>query len=453
MFYDYIILKRVGRAAPPQLRGVLYYRGMPYKYHTARDGNDEVVDRPVHLIRFGDERLKIAYFSPLNPIKSGVSDYSEELLEYLAGFGRIELFIDDYDPSSTWLYDYFDIHSYRRIYENHGKNDHDINIYHVGNNDSHSYIYSVCLEHPGLVVLHEPILHHFVFSQTVGNNRVREYLRELDYCYKGMRSKIVKLTLEDRDENSWYEYPLADRIIDCSMGVIVHSEFAREKVLEINPLARVRRIPHHYSPPPADHMRSPELLREVLGFKDDEFVVGSLGYMTASKRIDILLKTIASIKKKGHKIKLLLVGRMMPGCEALRWIEEFGLSEDVIVTGYVDTHTFREYLYIPDIFVVLRHPSAGETSGSVIKMMGTGNPVVVSDHYAFSELPDDCCIKVPIGEDEEEELERKLIYYIENEEERRAIGARSQQYIMMNHDIQNSARSYIEFAEEVLAGS
>ena len=50
--------------------------------------------------------MRIAYFSPLNPIKSGVSDYSEELLEYLAGFGRIELFIDDYRPSSSWLYDY-----------------------------------------------------------------------------------------------------------------------------------------------------------------------------------------------------------------------------------------------------------------------------------------------------------------------------------------------------------
>jgi glycosyltransferase involved in cell wall biosynthesis len=396
--------------------------------------------------------LKIAYFSPLNPIKTGVSDYSEELLEYLAGYGRIELFIDDYRPTSSWLYDYFEIHNYRRIYDNHGKNDHDIHVYHIGNNDHHSYIYSVCLEQPGLVVLHEPILHHFVFSQTVGNNRLRDYLRELDYCYKDERSRIVKLTLEDRDESSWYDYPLVDRIVDSSIGVIVHSDFARRKIMEVNPEIKVKKIPHHYAPPPSDHMRSRELVREILGFADGDFLVGSLGYMTASKRIDTLLRAVASIKKEGHNIKLLLVGKLMPGCEATRWIEELGLERDVLVTGFVDTRTFREYLNVPDIFVVLRHPSAGETSGSVIKMMGAGTPVMVSDHYAFSELPDDCCIKVATGETEQEELTRKLVHYIENPSERLELGARSRRYILANHDIQSSARSYVEFATDVLSG-
>ncbi len=397
--------------------------------------------------------MKIAYFSPLNPIKSGVSDYSEELLEYLAGFGRIELFIDDYRPSSSWLYDYFKIHNYRRIFENHGKNDHDINIYHMGNNDHHSYVYSVCLEHPGVVVLHEPILHHFVFSQTVGNNRLREYLRELDYCYKAERSNIVKTTLEVRDEDSWYDYPLVDRIVDSSMGIIVHSEFARQKIMEVNPLAWVRKIPHHYAPPPTDHIRSPKLVREILGFSRDDFLVGSLGYMTANKRIDTLLRAVAWIKEQGYNIKLLLVGKLMPGCEATRWIEELELEQDVLVTEFVDTRTFREYLNVPDIFVVLRHPSAGETSGSVIKMMGTGKPVVVSDHYAFSEFPDDCCIKVSTGADEEEELKQKLLFYLENPDERGELGARSRQYILTHHDIQSSARKYAEFASEVLAGN
>jgi glycosyltransferase involved in cell wall biosynthesis len=397
--------------------------------------------------------LKIAYFSPLNPIKSGISDYSEELLEYLGGFGRIELFVDDYRPSSLWLYDYFPIHNYRRVYENNGKNDHDIHVYHMGNNDNHSYIYSLCLEYPGLVVLHEPMLHHFVFSQTVGNNRLRDYLRELDYCYKSERSQIVKTTLETRDENSWYDYPLVDRIVDSSMGIIVHSEFARQKVLDVNPGAKVRKIPHHYAPPPVNHLRSRDVVREILGFHPDDFLVGSLGYMTASKRIDVLLRAIAWIKGQGYNIKLLLVGKMLPGCEAPRWIEELGLEENVLVTGFVDTRTFREYLNLPDIFVALRHPSAGETSGSVIKMMGTGNPVMVSDQFAFSEFPDDCCIKVTPGDAEEEELREKLFYYMENPDERLALGARSRHHILTRHDIQNSAREYAEFATELLAGS
>jgi len=394
--------------------------------------------------------VKIAYFSPLNPIKSGVSDYSEELLEYLAGYGRIDLFIDDYKPSSSWMYEHFKIYNYHRIFENHGKNDHDINIYHIGNNDNHSYIYSVCQEYPGIVVLHEPMLHHFVFSQTVGNNRLKDYLRELDYCYKTERSQIVKLTLEDRDEDSWFEYPLVDRIVDSSMGMIVHSEFARKKVLEVNPRANVRKILHHFAPQPEDHMRSPELIREILGFHKDDFLIGSVGYLTSSKRIDVLLRTVARLKAQGYRAKLLLVGKMLPGCEAPLWIEELGLDDDVLWTGFVDSQTFREYINIPDMFVVLRHPSAGETSGSVIKTMGAGKPVVVSDHFAFSEFPDDCCVKISTGENEETELLEKLTYYIENPDERLALGERSKQYILTYHDIHDAARSYAQFAAELL---
>jgi len=395
--------------------------------------------------------LKIAYFSPLNPIKSGVSDYSEELLEYLAGYGRIDLFVDGYAPSSKWMRDCFRIYDYRRIFENHGRNDHDIHIYHIGNNDNHSYVYSVCLEYPGMVVLHEPMLHHFVFSQTVGNNRLREYLRELDYCYKAERSQIVKVTLEERDEDSWFDYPLVDRIVDSSLGMIVHSDFARQKVLEVNPAARVRKIPLPCAPQPADHMRSPELIREILGFKKDDFLIGSVGYLSANKRIDALLRTVARLKDRGMKPKLLLVGKILPGCDAPLWIEELGLVDDVLWTGYVDGRTFREYMHLPDVFVALRHPSAGETSASVVKMMGIGKPVVLSDQYAFSEFPDDCCLKISTGESEEEELLERLVHCVENPEERMELGENSRRYIALNHDIHDAARAYARFAAELLS--
>jgi hypothetical protein len=39
--------------------------------------------------------MRLAYFSPINPVQSGISDYSEELLPYLADAGAdLDLFID-----------------------------------------------------------------------------------------------------------------------------------------------------------------------------------------------------------------------------------------------------------------------------------------------------------------------------------------------------------------------
>jgi len=396
--------------------------------------------------------LRVAYFSPLNPVKSGVSDYSEEILEYLAGYAAIDLFVDDYRPSSSWLHENFKIRNYREIYETNGSGNYDLNIYHIGNSDNHAYIWKVLQEYPGLVVLHEPIIHHFVFSQTVGNNRVYEYLRELDYCYNSRREEIVKTTLEARDENSWYEYPMIDRIVDASLGIIVHSDFAMKIVKNSNPYARVRKIPSHFAPPPVNHLRSRELVREILGFAADDFVIGSFGYITASKRIDVILKAIAKVKDEGHSIKLLIVGKTMPGCDSLRLIDELGLDNDVLVTGFVDRRTFWEYLSVPDVCVALRHPSAGETSAIVIKMMGNACPVIVSDHHAFSEFPDDCCRKIAPGGEEVEKLAEELVGLILHPDERKEIGVRAQNYIRQNHDIRDSARKYIEFALEILSG-
>ncbi|MDH3619167.1 MAG: hypothetical protein OEM89_10710, partial [Nitrosopumilus sp.] len=49
--------------------------------------------------------MKIAYFSPLSPIKSGISKYSEvNLLPYLQKFCEIDVIIDnDYTPNNEFV--------------------------------------------------------------------------------------------------------------------------------------------------------------------------------------------------------------------------------------------------------------------------------------------------------------------------------------------------------------
>ena len=51
-----------------------------------------------------------------------------------------------------------------------------------------------------------------------------------------------------------------------------------------------------------------------------------------------------------------------------------------------------------DVLVNLRYPTMGETSGSVIRALSLGKPLVVSDVGWFAELPDDVVLKVPVDE-------------------------------------------------------
>lgn len=94
------------------------------------------------------------YASPLPPVKSGISEYSERLLEELIKFYDITLYIDDYDIESRVIDNRFKVLTA-------GENEVDFDsydylVYNMGNNPSgHEYCYADAINHPGLVILHE----------------------------------------------------------------------------------------------------------------------------------------------------------------------------------------------------------------------------------------------------------------------------------------------------------
>src|SRR5207244_11168588 len=65
---------------------------------------------------------------------------------------------------------------------------------------------------------------------------------------------------------------------------------------------------------------------------------------------------------------------------------------------------FGAYFAAVDRLVNLRYPSAGETSGTLIRAFEAGKPVAVSDYAQFAEYPNDCVVKIAFGEREIDEL-------------------------------------------------
>ena len=121
--------------------------------------------------------MKLAVFTPLNPARCGISDYSEALLPPLARHGSIEVFIDDYQADGFGPGVEIPI----RPYTEYRPEDFDATLYHVGNNPDHSYIYDMAMRHPGIVVLHEFNLHHLVAAATITRDDWPVYLREAEY--------------------------------------------------------------------------------------------------------------------------------------------------------------------------------------------------------------------------------------------------------------------------------
>ena len=165
-----------------------------------------------------------AYFSPLPPERSGIADYSEELLPYLAKSAQVTLFASDPEQVSAELRalsevrpiaDYPD----RRIWQ------YDIALYHMGNSMYHEALYRVLLRYPGITVLHDHGLHHFMATRTIPQGDFAGYAREMGYALGTNGVDLAYRSDRDRPSTPLYTVPLNERVLDHSLGVIVHSHY------------------------------------------------------------------------------------------------------------------------------------------------------------------------------------------------------------------------------------
>ena len=106
--------------------------------------------------------LKLAFFSPLPPAKSGIADYSAALLAELSN-GCADVTAFSRKPRTS-------IHR-----------EFDIALYQIGNNSYHDFCYEMALEHPGVVVIHEANLHHLIADMTIKRGDWDAYLREVEF--------------------------------------------------------------------------------------------------------------------------------------------------------------------------------------------------------------------------------------------------------------------------------
>src|SRR5262249_44147701 len=101
--------------------------------------------------------VKVAYYSPMPPERSGIADYSALLLPSLRR--RV------------------DVEVARRGKHARG----DVALYHVGNDpESHAWIVEALRREPGVVVLHDFVLHHLVAGMTLARKDGSGYLAAME---------------------------------------------------------------------------------------------------------------------------------------------------------------------------------------------------------------------------------------------------------------------------------
>jgi glycosyltransferase involved in cell wall biosynthesis len=168
--------------------------------------------------------------------------------------------------------------------------------------------------------------------------------------------------------------------------------------------------------------------------------------LNESKRIAELLASFARLRERRPGARLLLVGSF-----AVR-LARLELPEGVIRKEYVSEDELWSLMAACDAIVSLRSPTMGETSGSAIRALSLGKPLVVSDVGWFSELPSDAVVKVPVDEREEGTLLAAL-EALADPDVRAAMGARALELIEREHRLDLVAEAYAAALEELAGGT
>jgi glycosyltransferase involved in cell wall biosynthesis len=187
-----------------------------------------------------------------------------------------------------------------------------------------------------------------------------------------------------------------------------------------------------------------------MGIPDDSLIVASFGRVNQAKRIDVALRAFARMRRHHPNAVYLLVGQVSPYYADLPRLLAGPLGESVIVTGDVPLPRLLELMDLCEVAVNLRHPTGGETSGTCVRLLGLGTPVVVSTGDWFSDIPDGCCARVEPGRFEEEELFAVLDALCGDARLRADMGAAAGRWARRHHALERSVEGYAAFIEETI---
>jgi len=392
------------------------------------------------------QKLKLAYISPLPPEKSGIADYSAELLPELARYYDIDVVVAQETIADDWINTNCPVrqvawfkahaHQYDRV------------LYHFGNSIYHQHMFSLLAQIPGIVVLHDFYLGHAVAGMDLKGLNPQGWTRELHHAhgYAAVQERFHTQNIGDVA----FKYPCNLSVLQQAIGVITHSNFARHLAEQwygkswpqnwgILPMLRVPAVANNKI-----------AARQALGLSDETFIVCSFGMLGAIKQNHRLLDAwLASELTQEKNTLLIFVGENTKdayGEQVLKTIDSSGLSAQIRITEWTDAATFRHYLAAADVAVQLRCNSRGETSAAALDCMNYGLPTIVNACGSMAELPLDAVWMLP--EDfADAELTQAIEVLWNNPEKRQAFGKQAQQLIHTQHAPRDCADQYATFIE------
>jgi len=394
--------------------------------------------------------IRIAWFSAFSG-HSGIADFSRHVASALASRADVDIWTADDPPL---------LESDLRVV-GFGEGElqaplagYDFLVYNMGNTlRSHRLIHQVSKRHPGVVILHDRVLHPmFVASWRHDGGFIDPtYVARMEAYYGEPGALAARDSISGARPPVWesdevVRFPLTEEALQGARGVVTHSQAHAEWIRErwAGPV-RDLRLPAY---------RSALSRGELAGFapvgrRDGRLQLTTIGHVTANKQCHRVLRLLADDPGLAKKVHYTIAGPLDPGnsyADELKELLQTLPHVSAEVLGEVSDENLESLMTATDVFVNLRQPVFEGGSASLMLEFAFGRAVLCFDDGAFGELPHEAVARVPAGDFGAVHAElRRLV----GDAGRRRVLAENARRVAVERSEDAYARSFIEFLAEV----
>ena len=322
---------------------------------------------------------RLAWFSPMPPVRTGVAAYSADIVALLRAEYEVDVFTDQPAPDARSAHDFLWEHQLRPY---------DLPVYQLGNSSFHDYIWPYLFRFPGLTVLHDAHLHHARAAQLLRVKRTDDYRAEFAANHRDAPADMAELAIAGFDNYLYYQWPMRRLVVEASLATAVHAAELAEDLRDESPGAEVEHI-HlaHGEPRPHDAAESRRRIRQALGLDDGQVLFGVFGALTPEKRMPQILEAFEETRRYVPDARLLLAGAPASHYDIEADIARRGLGAFVFRPGYLPDEALTAHLLACDVSINLRWPTAREVSGPWLRALAVGLPTIIVDLQHTADVP------------------------------------------------------------------
>lgn len=319
--------------------------------------------------------VRLAWFSPLPPDRSGIAAYSAELLPRLGRHAAIDVFLGrPAGPAPGGGLRLFSAHDFPRL---HAASPYDLVVYQLGNARCHDYMWAYLVRYPGLVVLHDAQVHHARAAALMRRGRAEDYRAEFAFSHPDAPPAVAEFVVNGLQGSPYYLWPHRRVPLAAARAVAVHGGWlAKELAAEAGPT-------------PVFPLRMGVRAHAPAGRAEVEGgpVFAAFGGITFEKRVPQVLRAFARTLERAPNARLVLAGEIRDHYDVAADAAALGIGTRLLLSGYVPDEALDAWIEAADVCLCLRWPTSRETSASWLRCLAAGKATVITDLAHTTEVP------------------------------------------------------------------